>query len=169
MPGIIGNTYGTTMTISAAHLTQFVIKPTLESLDMYSQTAEKLLLGTAAQESGFNPLKTSGDALGIYQITPDRHRNVWDQYLAFRPNLASKVRGLASQHQFLKAPDLELRTNMAYSTAIAWAIYLQSDVQFPEADDAEGLSLLWQQNFSHAKTGHIETFARWIRDNTADA
>ena len=43
------------MTINAADLVEHVIKPTLDYLGMYSSAAEKLLLGTAAQESQFDP------------------------------------------------------------------------------------------------------------------
>jgi hypothetical protein len=157
------------MNISASHLLQYVIKPTLESLEMHSSAAEKLLLGTAAQESDFNPFKNNTQGLGIYQISSEQHRAAWDSYLAFHPDLASKVRGLASQHKFLQNPDAELLTNLAYSTAIAFIIYLQCEVQLPEANDADGLGHFWQQNFCHSSVCQTESFARWIRENGAAA
>jgi len=66
----------------------------------------------------------NGKAYGIFQIDVPSHQRVWDKYLAFNPELASKVRGLASQREFLKQPHLELATNLSYATAIAWAIHL---------------------------------------------
>ena len=54
--------------------------------------------------------------------TAAQHRDIWDRYLAFRPEIASRVRGLASQRAFLSNPDHELRTNLSYSTAIAWLL-----------------------------------------------
>ncbi|MEE8056278.1 MAG: hypothetical protein V3T17_00355 [Pseudomonadales bacterium] len=128
------------MTINAFDLTQQIIKPTLNYLGMDSLAAEKLLLGTASQESGLDLFCQQSQGIGIYQISPEQHRQAWDNYLAFRPDLASKVRGLASQHQFLKNPDQELKTNLAYSTAIAWIIYVQSEIKLPEAGDVDGLS-----------------------------
>lgn len=159
------------MSIVAADLIQHAIKPTLEYLGMYSLAAEKLLLGTAAQESGFDPFCHHSNGIGIYQITSREHRSIWDEYLAFIPDLASKVRGLASQHQFLKNPDQELAVNLSYSTAIAWIIYLQSERQLPCEDDAEGLSHFWKNNFSHTSKDQSrqENFALWIRENTAVA
>lgn len=160
------------MNIDAADLSLHVIQPTLKYLGMYSLAAEKLLLGTAAQESGFDPFYHVNQGLGIYQISSEQHRDVWDTYLAFRPDLASKVRGLASQHQFLQNPDLELKTNLAYSTGIAWIIYQQCEHQLPAADDAEGLSHFWQTNYCHGQydvSMHARDFARWIRDNGAAA
>ncbi len=161
------------MNITASDLKQYVIQPTLEYLGMYSSAAEKLLLGTAAQESGFDPFcqtdpdsrKNCPDGLGIYQISSEEHRRIWDNYLAFRPDLASLVRGLASQHLFLQAPDQELRNNLAYSTAIAWIIYLESEDPLPAADDADGLGHYWQSHFAHShyQRQNTQDFAQWIR------
>ena len=124
-------------------LCQRIIQPTLNQLGMYSVAAEKLLLGTAALHSSFNPLLVS-KGLGLYQISPAQHRKVWDTYLAFRPELASKVRGFASQHQFLAAPDDELICNLAYGTAIAWMIYMMAGQPLPDAEDEASLLHYWQ-------------------------
>jgi len=157
------------MSIAATDLIQHAIRPTLEYLDMYSPAAEQLLLGTAAQESGFDPFYHGSRGIGIYQITSQQHRRIWDSYLAFIPDLASKVRGLASQHLFLQKPDQELAVNLSYSTAIAWIIYLQSELQLPAADDAEGLGLFWGHNFSRPPrgSGAQQNFAHWIRQHRA--
>ena len=155
------------MNLNPNDLQHFVIIPTLEYLGMYSAAAERLLLGTAAQESDFNPFgQVRKGGIGIYQITSKQHRKIWDTFLAFDPDLASKVRGLASQHYFLESPDDELRNNLAYSTAIAWMIYLQSDHQLPAADDVDGLDHFWQDHFHFQQ--HESNFANWIRQhNTA--
>lgn len=136
--------------MNTVELRQYVIEPTLKSLNMYSAAAVRLLMGTAAQESQCDPFcRRREKGLGIYQISSEQHRAIWDQYLAFRPDLASAVRGLASQHQFLKDPDQELVTNLAYSTAIAWIIYLRSEHQLPEEHDRSGLCDFWRHHFSH--------------------
>ncbi len=155
------------MSINPTDLSAHVIKPTLAYLGVRSGAAEKLLLGTAAQESNFNPFSEHNGGIGIFQITPKEHRQAWDTYLAFRPELASKVRGLASQHQFLEKPDQELKTNLAYTTAIAWIIYLKSNVQLPHVDDIVGLGKFWQANFCHRKQSESKDFARWISEHLA--
>lgn len=114
------------MSLNAVELLVNIITPTLQALEISTPDAEQVLLGTAAQASGFNPFASHATGIGLYQISAQQHRSAWDDYLAFRPDLASKVRGLASQHQFLKDPDLELKTNLIYSTAIAWIVFLQS-------------------------------------------
>ncbi len=159
------------MTINAADLMQLVILPTLGYLGVESEAASKLLLGTAAQESKLDPFCNCGQGIGIYQITSQQHRAAWDEYLAFRPDLASSVRGLASQHQFLKNPDQELLLNLAYSTAIAWIIYLQADCQLPEADDIDALSECWENSFCHHQyeTGHSQDFVNCVQSCCAAA
>ncbi|CAH0990848.1 hypothetical protein SIN8267_00948 [Sinobacterium norvegicum] len=113
------------MSLSAKELEQHVIRPTLEYLGVSSQSAIDQLLSSAQSESNCSlshGANSSPDGVGLFQITPTSHREVWDKYLAFRPDLASKVRGLASQRLFLLKPDLELGSNLSYSTAIAWVI-----------------------------------------------
>lgn len=72
------------MGICAKELRHYVVRPTLKHLKMWSPTAENLLLGTAARESGlgFHLKQEHHQALGIFQISPRMHRNIWDHYLA---------------------------------------------------------------------------------------
>ncbi|PCJ20436.1 MAG: hypothetical protein COB04_04040 [Gammaproteobacteria bacterium] len=135
------------MGICATELREFVIRPTLEHLDSYSLAAENLLLATAAQESGlgFHLRQDSGErkGLGIYQINEDLHNDIWDNYLALDADLASTVRGIASQHDFLKQPHAELATNLTYSTAIAWLIYRRANVVLPSDCNMMALADCW--------------------------
>lgn len=133
--------------MNVSELREQIIGPTLKYLGINSSVAEELLLGTAALESKLNPLCQGDDGLGIYQITPDQHRQIWDQYLAFKPDLASKVRGLASQHRFLQDPDKELSWNLSYATAIAWLIYQREEIVLPKHSEVHQLGQLWLKCF----------------------
>ena len=99
------------MGICATELTRWVIQPTLQRIGVTAPMACTLLLATAAQESALGShLKVAGQrGLGIYRIHSLTHRHVWDAYLAQQPELASTVRGLASQHDFLNHPHAEHR------------------------------------------------------------
>lgn len=114
------------MDLSAKELREMVIRPTLNYLDKYSQAAENLLVAIAQinteQAHQQDPMNTK--AYGLFQIDVPTHQRVWDKYLAFEPDLASKIRGLASQREFLNNPHIELATNLSYATAIAWAVHL---------------------------------------------
>jgi hypothetical protein len=114
------------MYVTTEQLREQVIRPTLEYLGTWSPTSEDLLLeaATAAPELGLFAARKDG--LGLFHITTSQHRDIWDRYLAFRPELASRIRGLASQRAFLSNPDSELQTNLSYCTAIAWLLYQRS-------------------------------------------
>jgi hypothetical protein len=142
------------MGICAEELRQWVIKPTLKRLGVYSKAAENLLLATAAQESGLGShLKPAGQrALGIYQIHSLAHRHIWDDHLALHSEMASLVRGLASQHDFLTQPHAELATNLSYATAIAWFMYARHEnFSLPKNNDIEAIAGLWKR-FYHPKS-----------------
>ncbi|MFT7286025.1 MAG: hypothetical protein ACI87W_000128 [Halieaceae bacterium] len=115
------------MYITAEHLREQVIKPTLEYLGCWSTAAEQELLAAVQSDTEvglFSRRQPKG--LGLFGITPAQHRDLWDRYLAYRPEIASRVRGLASQRAFLSNPDKELQTNLSYCTAIAWLLFQRS-------------------------------------------
>ncbi|WP_444935259.1 hypothetical protein ACJJIW_11820 [Microbulbifer sp. JMSA004] len=152
-----------TMGICLDELRLQVIRPTLKHLRAWSQGMENLLLGTAAQESqlGFHLKQGRRHGLGIYQIQPHTHREIWDQYLIDHPSLASKVRGLASQRDFLDHPHSELTTNLRYATAIAWLIYRSAEVhkiQEEETSDVANMARLWHQHFHHGPSASPRDF-----------
>ena len=158
------------MGICANELTRWVIQPTLQRIGVSNPMASTLLLATAAQESALGShLKAAGQrALGIYRIHSLTHRHVWDAYLAQQPELASTVRGLASQHDFLSHPHAELTTNLSYATAIAWFIYARNDdFVLPTDATAEQLARLWKR-FYHPRSGvSIEEFCASLGAATA--
>ncbi|GMU45736.1 MAG: hypothetical protein AMXMBFR26_05180 [Porticoccaceae bacterium] len=139
-----------------------VIRATLRELGDWSPAAENLLLGTALLESGRDPRLRAGRRLGIYRISPARHRAIWDHYLVAHPELASRVRGLAGQHAFLRAPHGELATNLKYATAVAWMRYRQRQVKLPDPGDIEALGRCWESCYRCRGGGSTADFvARW--------
>ena len=98
--------------------------------------------------------------LSLYSIPERRHQQLWDNYLALDPDLASRVRGLASQHAFLDGPHLELTVNLRYSTAIAWMMIEAQGAILPCEDDLLGMARLWRQVFQ--PQGRLRDFtAAW--------
>ncbi|WP_068829914.1 hypothetical protein [Pseudomonas sp. BMS12] len=135
------------MGIAANELCQHVIRPTLLYLGCHSPSAEALLLGSAASQSALGSALGDPHGHGLYHISELRHRQLWDQHLARDPDLASLVRGLASQHAFLAAPHLELAVNLRYATAIAWMLIEAEHTTLPAADDLHGLARVWRRVF----------------------
>lgn len=139
-----------------------VIRATLRQIGEWSPAAENLLLGTALAESGDDARLRRGRRLGIYRISPATHRVIWDCYLIDHPELASRVRGLAGQHGFLRDPHGELATNLKYATAIAWMRYRQRQVRLPDAAlDIAALGGCWQRCFRRGGTAE-EFVRRWL-------
>lgn len=135
------------MGISSYEFLQYVIQPTLRQLGVESPVAGQLLLATAHYQSGMGRQLQSNQGIGVYGISAELHTEVWDRYLALDCDLASQVRGMASQHEFPKAPHTELLTNLSYATAIAWMIYLYRGVKIPDADDPHTMARCWQACF----------------------
>ncbi|MDH1011509.1 hypothetical protein N5J43_12610 [Pseudomonas nicosulfuronedens] len=135
------------MGIAANDLCQYVIRPTLHYLGRHSVAAESLLLGAAACQSALGSALDDSHGHGLYRIGEQRHQTLWDGFLALDPELASRVRGLASQHAFLDAPHLELTVNLRYSTAIAWMLVEAEHLHLPLADDPMELARIWRQVF----------------------
>ncbi|MFE1815077.1 hypothetical protein [Metapseudomonas otitidis] len=136
------------MGIAAHDLCQHVIRPTLAYLQRPSPTAEVLLLGAAACQSDLGTALGDRAGYGLYHISEAHHRQLWDQHLARDPDLASLVRGLASQHAFLGAPHLELAVNLRYATAIAWLLVESEVLVMPSADDWPGMADVWRRVFN---------------------
>ncbi len=135
---------------------RLVIRPALRAIGLCSPAAERLLLGTALTESGLRRLhQVDGPALGIFQIEPATHADVWANYLAYRENLASRVASLASEQPRLD----QLVWNLAYATAIARLIYYRRPEPLPAADDLAGLARYWKAHFNTALgAGSAEDF-----------
>lgn len=108
------------MEMTAQELRELIIRPTLQSLNKHSDAAENVLVALAQ----LGQADTNNTGYGLYPIDAALHQRVWNKHLAFEPDLASKIRGLASQREFLNNPHIELSTNLCYATAIAWAVYL---------------------------------------------
>lgn len=149
------------MGIDAEDFRTYVIRPTLQKLEIHSPAAELLLLGTAAAESELGAsLKTEGQrTAGIYRMHGLTHRHIWDDYLAVRPELASQVRGLASQHEFLTNPHAELTTNLAYATAVTWLAYVRHpEFSLPKTASPLLLATLWKNCYHLRDDMGLETF-----------
>lgn len=152
------------MGIAACDLSQHVIRPTLVYLQRHSNSAEALLLGAAACQSALGSALDTPQGHGLYRISELAHQMLWDQYLAFDPELASRVRGLASQHAFLEAPHLELTVNLRYATAIAWLLIEQEKLTLPAADDVLAMGRIWCKVFQPqaSQQDFLETWQRCI-------
>ena len=148
------------MFLSCEEMRNLVIRDTLKYLGAWSLAMENLLLGTAAQESDLGEHVKTGRLLGIYQISAATHRKVWDKYLIQYPELASRVRGLASQRGFLEKPHAELVGNLKYATAIAWLVYKRCGKTLNPNATPQELAAFWYRHFHARARGSERDFVR---------
>ena len=140
-----------------------VVRPTLTHLALWSQAAENLLVGTALKESGLRYLKQigGGPALGLYQIEPATHMDLFDNYLRWRPTKKCSLMTVA-------VPDVDLNhqliTNLAYATGVARLIYYRVSEAMPDADDIEGLAAYWKTYYNTIHgAGHAHEWVKIYR------
>lgn len=132
--------------IRANDLRTLIIRPTLAATGLWTQAAENLLLGTAAQESHMGEYlkQIKGPALGIYQMEPNTHDSLQDNYLFYRDDL----REMGDHY----CGDLEghdaLVGNLFYATFMARIKYYQNPEPLPDAEDIPGLAHYWKRVYN---------------------
>ena len=115
--------------MNAKQLRELIIRPTLHALGMWSKPAEDLMLGTACQESHcgeyIRQLGCSGTigAFGVWQMEIATARDIYDNYLRYRPELKAAVERLRGAGQSIQDA---LISNLAYACALARIKYLNS-------------------------------------------
>jgi hypothetical protein len=143
------------MPINASQLKEYIIIPSLKQIDLYSESAVNLLLGTAAQESHLGTYlhQVNGVALGIYQMEPATFTDIMQNFIAYRSNLRSAVGKLA----YGKVD--ELVYNLAFSTAMTRIHYARVNETLPNANDLEGLANYWKDHYnSKLGKGTVQEF-----------
>lgn len=152
------------MGINATDLKHRVIIPTLQHLELYSVSALQLLMGTAAAESrlGHYLVQQGGRALGIYQVEPATHLDLFKNFLEFRPALREKVRQLLAP---IFTEEEQLITNLAYATAMARLVYYRIPEPLPEPYDLEGCARYWKKYYNtHLGKGTEAHFIKNYRE-----
>lgn len=138
--------------IDAQQFRELIIRPVLYDLSMYSQAAENLLMGTAAQESGMGRYLRqlgSGPALGPFQMEPATHEDIWRNYLIGNASLGARVRQLAGYRWVAREiPAKEMVGNLYYAAAMCRLHYRRRPEPLPDAEDIEGLARYWKRHYN---------------------
>lgn len=134
-----------------------VIRPSLTHLRLWSPAAEALVLATALAESGASALRQrgGGPALGLWQVEPRTHRDLWDNYLAHRPPLKNALLALRHPSRSREA----LTANLFYGAAVCRLIYRRAPAPLPEAGDLEAMARYWKTIYNTWRgRGTVEHF-----------
>jgi hypothetical protein len=125
-----------------------VIRPTLIQIGLHSKAAEQLLLGTAIQESDLVHRRQLGNGPGrsFFQMEPDTHDDIWENFLTFRKGVAEKVTKLLSSPSADKIDALE--HNDRYACAMARVHYLRVAEPIPAVGDIAAMANYWKQHYN---------------------
>ena len=131
-----------------------IVDPTLKYLDLYSEAASNLLMGTAMQESGLVYLRQlgGGPALGLFQMEPATHDDIWTNYIRYRELLQDNMLEMSMSSG-------SLVYDLQYAAAMCRIHYLRVSDPLPDADDVEGLARYWKQYYNTPEgKGTVEEF-----------
>lgn len=117
-----------------------IVRPVLNALQLLTPVAEELLVATMAHESkgGTFLVEEGGPALGIYQMLPKEHDDLW---LRFMPNQSEITHRLMQVCKMSTKPTSDMMTfNLFYATAMARIYYLDCKAALPVTAD---IDLIW--------------------------
>ncbi len=128
----------------------YVIVPTLDQIGLNQPGASFLLLGTALVESELSALRQAGDgpALGVYQMEPDTHEDLWRWLMEYtrEKELAREISRLTSQWPHGAT---QLVTNLSYATAMARCLYRRRPEPLPwPSTNLPALALYWKKHYN---------------------
>jgi hypothetical protein len=116
-----------------------IVKPVLQALQLLTPVAEELLVATMAHESkgGTFLVEEKGAALGIYQMLPKEHDDLW---LKFMPNQSETTHRLMQVCKMSTKPTSDMMVfNLLYATAMARIFYLDCKAALPASADIDSL------------------------------
>lgn len=134
--------------IDASQLEQYVIRPTLDQLDLLADNTVQLLLLTCAQESNggrYLHQLGRGPAVGIYQMEPFTHDDIHNNFLKYKGLLRNSVNAFKPSG---KRGAGEMAGNLYYATAMARCHYLRDPHPIPQADDVQGLAEYYKRVYN---------------------
>jgi hypothetical protein len=98
--------------VNAVQVRDYVIRPALQRVGLWSPAAEQLVFGTGLVETGYNWLDQTtpgpGPAYGPWQMEEPTHTDIWDNYLAYQTDLNDALVRMAGFGVVTKPPVIAL-------------------------------------------------------------
>lgn len=128
-----------------------IIEPVLSKLQIYSKEAEELLVFTCAAESLGGTLlqQIKGPALGVYQMEPSTHTDIWVNYIRARNKMATLM---ALHLNCTRIPEPERMVyDLHFATAMARIHYLRFSGKLPDVKDVNGIWDYYKKHYNTEK------------------
>jgi hypothetical protein len=164
--------------IHLPHLRDYVVRPTLEALELWSDAAERLVLGTAAHESNLEYLEqvtgandtTLGPALGLYQMERATYVDLVNRVIPLWARRSPRRRWIdlyfeMMPHRFAVElrgwPPERMVGDLYLATAACRIRYWIVPEALPAADDVPALASYWKRHYNTLRgKGRVDD---WIR------
>ena len=134
--------------INPKQIRDLIIRPTLDLvLPDSTGAATELLLGTCAQESDSGTYLAqlpNGPALGIWQMEPATHDDIWTSFLTNHKSLADKIKTLAPVNSGAQ----EMIGNLWYACAMARMLYYRVPAALPAQGDFNAQARYYKQYYN---------------------
>jgi hypothetical protein len=134
--------------VDAKQFRRLIVMPVLQEIGLWSQDAENLVMGTAAQESRLTYIKQlgNGPALGFFQMEPATHDDIWRHYLHYNKGWTENMLDLAlTRKDGIPRAD-EMVWNLRYAVAMCRIHYRRKPGAIPRT--VEGMADYWKQYYN---------------------
>lgn len=136
-----------------------IVRPTQQRLMLWAPPMESQVLGTGLCESHLIYVRQlpRGPALGVFQMEPATHADIWINYLRYKPDLKRLVQKTASYFSGDFPDPAELVSNLSYAAAMCTVHYERSKLNkvnplpFPPSDRADLLAAYWKRYYNTPK------------------
>lgn len=132
------------MGIDPRQLRDYIVRPTLEDADLWSLCAEKLILGTCAQESRMGHYihqLGKGPALGIFQMEPSTHDDIWKNYIMYHNEYVKRFKTKVFVSE-------RLIYDLKYATLMTRFHYLRVSEALPNPHDIGNIAQYWKKYYN---------------------
>ena len=146
-----------------------IVTPALSLLQLYSDDALELLVFTCAVESngGMYVHQVGGPALGIYQMEPNTHTDIWINHIHHSPTLVNLL-SLNFNCGAIPSPD-RLIYDLRYATAMARIHYYRVTEALPDGNDSDGVWAYYKKYFNTPlgkakKTSSLKKYEAFLKN-----
>jgi hypothetical protein len=152
--------------MDAEQLRKYIVGPALAEIGMWSEAAEDLVMGTAAQESHLKYVRqfNDGPARGMFQMEPATHDDIWNNWLAYKRHVSQELKDAIGFEGF--RPDAErLVWDIKYGAMMCRIHYRRVSAPLPEFGDVQGYAEYWKEYYNTVLgAGTVEEFVKhWNR------
>ena len=130
-----------------------------------SDSAVELLMLTAAQETHLGKYikQVRGPALGIYQMEPNTHDDIWMNYICYRQNILDAMNDLYGVSGIEWR--LRMRGDLIYQTIMSRIFYMRIPAALPAKDEPMSLAHYWKKyyNTKYGKGTSEEAYKNYVK------